>query len=31
MVICFGIIGYCAEYRKGLVGDNCTVALIVIL
>ena len=31
MVICFGIIGYCTEYHKGFVGDNCTVALIVIL
>jgi len=27
MVIRFGIIGYCTEYHKGLVGDNCTVAL----
>jgi len=27
MVICFGIIGYCTECQKGLVGDSCTVAL----
>lgn len=31
MVICFRIIGYCTEYHKGLVGDSCTVALIVIV